>query len=230
MQEVKSFLFQGYSKHDCELIALQRIPAELRVIESELLHKKWFDYRQWHPVQATQLYAETYAATVRRHYAQTKDIEGAEDLQVLDHPDIFQSRHMTSAWKARQGADIVGVKYSFAIDFIMKRAFERHWKVFPQLNQCYGSELLLDMRDAWEVHCAASLQLAVDPIATKQDVFGSDDYRAWIIRQIRNRQHPEFSLSQVMQKGHLPEILAGQEFDQATFRKAKALIENISHP
>src|SRR5260370_40528478 len=84
---------------DCEMLALSRVAAPLRVAESLLFTRKWHDYRSLHPVQATYLFAEQYRLAVRRAYAKQKDIRTLDKVKWVDVEGLFVSREFTAGWR-----------------------------------------------------------------------------------------------------------------------------------
>jgi hypothetical protein len=175
---------------DCEMLALSRIDQSLRVAESLLYTRKWFDTRHLHPVQATYLFADEYRQAVRRAYAFQKDVRTLDTVKGFDVEGLFESRELTAMWRARQAYDAVGCRYSFALDAIMKRFCDRGWKVFPRPNQLYAEEIVLDVRDAWNRECKAITQLAKHDRFRSENYAGHPDqiaYQAWQIAQVNSR-------------------------------------------
>lgn len=213
---------------DCEMLALSRIAAPLRVAESLLFTKKWFDQRHLHPVQATYLFAHEYAQAVRRAYGRQKDIRKLDEVKGFDVESLFESRELTAMWRARQAFDAIGCRYDYGLDFIMKRFCERGWRVFPRPNQLYAEEIILDVRDAWRAECKAVMQLAKHERFRTQNFAGHPDqmaYQAWQIGQVKTRGgNRAMLLARLLQEHALTEHAVAEAFGDAVLAQAKRFV------
>lgn len=201
MSEAFQYLGSSLTHDDYEMLALARIPEPLRREEPALFKTKWFDYRHLHPVSATYMYAARYVEAVRDIYAQTRDRDEAATIQPFEVEDIFYSRELTSVWRARQALDRLGIRYEFALRFAMTRFANRGWSYFPRPNQLYTEELMLDTRDAWNLACSHTLQIAKHPRFTAPYYTGHPDqiaYQEWLVEQVRKREHPHRALSRLL--------------------------------
>lgn len=213
---------------DCEMLALSRIAAPLRVAESLLFTRKWFDLRSLHPVQATFLFAEQYRLAVRRAYAKQKDIRTLDGVKGFDVEGLFSSRELTAVWRARQAFDAIGCRYEYGLDNIMNRFLERGWRVFPRPNQLYAEEVILDVRDAWRRECKAVLQLAKHERFLTENYVGHPDqiaYQAWQIEQVRARGGNRAMLvARLLQEHALSEQVVTAAFGASVLAQAKRFI------
>ncbi|MEZ2310876.1 hypothetical protein AB6809_29950 [Paraburkholderia sp. RCC_158] len=213
---------------DCEMLALTRVDPALRVAESLLFTRKWFDYRGHHPVQATYLFAHEYAQAVRRAYAQQKDVRKIGDVKGFDVESLFESRELTAMWRARQAFDAIGCRYEYGLDFIMKRFCERGWRVFPRPNQLYAEEVILDVRDAWNAHCKAVMQLAKHERFLAPNFAGHPDqiaYQSWQIAQVKTRGgNRAMLIARLLQEHVLTEQAVAAEFGDSVLAQAKRFV------
>lgn len=229
--ESVKYLGSTLTADECERIALVRIPPVYREREARLFSTKWFDYRSLHPVKATYLLAHLYVEAVRDIHAKTKDYLEAKAItakDVLGHEDIFNPPATgmpidMAFWRARQEFDGVGVRYDFALRFIMNRAADRGWHVYPRPNQLYTQETVLDVRDAWERHRKAVMQTASDPRFELDRYVGHPDqvaYQDWLIEECKRRSSPSSALSFCIRKKHLNAELALPHFGELAVREA----------
>jgi hypothetical protein len=221
--------WRALTADDCEAIAFARIPVEYRRDEPQTMASRWFDYRRLHPVQATYLFAEHYVQAVRIIYAQTRDRKAAETVKVLAG-DPLDSRAALSFWLARQAYDRIGCRYLFGLRWTMTRKADRGWQYFPQANQLYGTELLLDLADHWKGECAASMQFATEPFFKSDAFIGHPDqlaYERWQLEQIRKRATPADAwrpLSRALgERALIVERIAGA-FSPSAINKALSIV------
>ncbi|WEU67311.1 hypothetical protein [Xanthomonas phage JGB6] len=110
----------------CEKFALESIAKDDIKLDVELLDKKYWDYKMWHPTKATMYFVHRYhtiaAAMVEREI-------GAKEASGYRHmASKYDLRTKTVAtkrafWKARQHADAIGCTYDVYI-----RAAIRHFR------------------------------------------------------------------------------------------------------
>jgi hypothetical protein len=210
------------------MLALTRVDPSLRVAESLLFSRKWFDQRHLHPVQATYCFAHEYAESIKRAYARQKDIRTLAGVQGFDVEKLYESRELTAMWRARQAFDAIGARYDFGLDFIMKRFCERGWRVFPRPNQLYAEEVILDVRDAWHRECKAKTQLARHPRFDARCYTGHPDqkaYQAWQVEQVKTRGgNRAMLLGRLLQENVLAESVVRAAFGEATLTQARKFV------
>lgn len=213
------------TKDDSWVIELSVIPPELREDEAELMQKRWFDYRDLLPAQATELFANTYVEIYRDMYGAFIDIRDAEEIKPLTGVDLFESPDLLPFWRARQAADSLGCKYDFYLRFAFKRFVERGWRYFPRPNQLYGEELVLDIADSWEEAKRCMLYLAKSYRFDPAGYFGHPDqdaYHAYLVEQIKAREHQHMLLARlVFKEGVLPLERAQNEFSADVLKRAQ---------
>jgi hypothetical protein len=213
---------------DCEILALTRVDPSLRAAESLLFGRKWFDYRVFHPVQATYLFAHEYAESTKRAYARQKDIRTVAGVQGFDVEKLFENRELSAMWRARQSFDAIGCRYDFAIDFIMRRFCERGWRVCPRPNQLYAEEVVLDVRDAWQRECKAKMQIAKQERFDARRYTGHPDqkaYQAWQVDQVKTRGgNRAMLLGRLLQENVLAEAVVSAAFGEATLLQARKFV------
>lgn len=217
----ETFTGSALNLPDCELLAFAKIPGEVRAVESELFGLKWFDYRHMHPTKATYQFAHAYSKIVRALFAEQKDRDKAEKVTAFFPTDIFKNRELLATTAARQAFDRLGVRYEFAINFILRRNVERGWRVFARPNQIYGEETLLDMLDAWKVERDARLQIPLNPRFKVENFTGHPDQFAWeqyAVKQIDTREHKDKAMGSLFNAGVLRLQAATVSFPAQTVR------------
>ncbi|GGG15383.1 hypothetical protein GCM10010924_50540 [Rhizobium wenxiniae] len=115
--------------------------------ESQLMMKRWFDYRFLSPVQATMTFAEHYIAGLRRYVSRNIDIALAEKVSVIKSGvPSTRAAWYTELWRARARTDEIFVPYDLLVDFSFDFASrrKRFWTMRP--GQLHASER---NREAW---------------------------------------------------------------------------------
>jgi hypothetical protein len=207
--------FEKLTPADCELLALARVGRPVRDRESALANLRWFDYRHLHPVQLTYLWAQTYEECAQRFVAQTKDRDAAPDIRAFNALDIFMSPEVTACWMARQGMDMVGCRYEFGIMYALRRFSDRGWRMFPRPNQLYGTEFLLDLKDAWKIECDASLQLPKHARFKRTNYRGDvdqDAFHDWLMGEVKRRKFPEKVLARLISEDLADATVSARHF------------------
>ena len=221
-----NYLGAALTWDDCEMLAIARISEPHRRGEPDLFQTKWFDYRAIHPVAATYMYADRYAAAVRDIYAQTRDVDDAETITPFEPDDVFNCRELLGFWLARQALDRIGVRYEFALRYAMNRFALRGWHYFPRPNQLYTEELLLDVKDAWNEECKNSLQIAKHERFQTANYIAHPDqiaYQTWIMSQVVTREHQHRPLSRLLSEKLVTDDVVKIVFGEKVLKKAVAL-------
>jgi hypothetical protein len=184
----------------CEIITLQCIDARLLRAEPALYERKWFDYRQLHPVQATYLmvhfynraYGDFLGVAVDRKRRFTAAIKGR---------DFMLARDRRSFWRLRQKIDELGIRYDFflrhAMNWLLANGWSKGCKQAPRPQHLLGDELIIDVANAWARECRASIQFCESPRFAADAWVGAPDqiaYERWLVDQISRRAHPKFGL------------------------------------
>lgn len=225
MKEPFTILGQEHGIEDCERLAMW-IRPESREDEADLYLTKWFDYRHFHPTQATYYFAHCYVQAVRRIYAKTRDVERAKTVEPFQNRDITQCPEFTACWLARKNFDRIGVRYDTALDFAFKRATDRGWGYFPRPNQLYGAELTADLTDYWQKLCTDVFQHGEHPRFLDENYCGHPDQDAhhqWLIAQVKRRAFPEGALGTLFAKKLLPQDIAAKAFTERVMKSARKI-------
>ncbi len=145
----------------CDEIALAHIDQRWLRGENELYRTKWLDYRFYHPLKATVLFAEAYVQAVKAAIKRRYSIYKGMNARVLKDPDLFANAPttVTGLWKARRLADQHGVPYDFWCRWAMNYAEARDWLYLPKPTQLYSVKPYFDddvsmvefIVDRWEV-------------------------------------------------------------------------------
>ncbi|EJK80897.1 hypothetical protein PMI03_04662 [Rhizobium sp. AP16] len=115
--------------------------------ESQLMMKRWFDYRFMSPLDATLLFGRHYIAGLRRHVRQHVDAERAERVSGIKNGlPTARAAWFTALWRARARTDAIFVPYDllidFAFDFSSRR--KRFWNMLPHQLHASGKNV-----EAW---------------------------------------------------------------------------------
>lgn len=217
---------------DYEALTLAKIPVEYRKLEPDLYGSKWFDYKPLHPAEATLLFVRLYEGAIRIAYGKYKDVEASARIKVLPYTDPFVSRDIVSFWTARQNYDRIGCRYEFGLRWTMDRFADRGWSFFPRPNQLYGSEMMLDLADAWRIECSAALQIAKLPFFRVENYTGHHDqdaYRQWLIGQVKARGNGEWrALSRLLSERVVDEAAITGHFTPYVIAKASNVAISMS--
>lgn len=131
---------------------LANIDPELLLLEPELFHTAWFDYRGLHPLRRTAMFARHYNQIVAETITKEVDYNtgkwagkkrGSFDL-LSAQPSI-----RTAFWRARQQAERIGCPYPIYIRAVIRHFRDRGWKHIPGPNQLFSEEALEVAANAW---------------------------------------------------------------------------------
>ena len=193
--------FHGSELHfiRCEMFALARIPDSMLKEEAELMQTKWFDYRRLHPTKATLLFIDAYNKAYKGFIRVAKDYGMAEGIKVYKGSplDMLMSKEGKSVWKARQAFDRLGIRYDFALRFIMNYCLERGWTKGPRPAHLTNEDMLVMLMLAWEEEQGRVIQRVCDPRYRVENFFGHSDqlaYEALIVSQIKLRRRRSAAL------------------------------------
>jgi hypothetical protein len=184
----------------CEIKAIEHIEGKLLKKEPELLGTKWFDYRRMHPTKATYLFAKCYDRAYKDFMILTLDhVRGQFMRPFKGGDDFMDAKERKALWQLRQTADMAGIRYEFFLRHAMNWKVAHNWHHAPRPSHINANEeLLVDVGLAWEEECRNSLQICKDERYLAQNWFGHADqiaYENFLIGQIRQRRHPQYSLS-----------------------------------
>lgn len=102
--------------------------------ESQLMMKRWFDYRFMSPLEATLLFGRHYTAGLRRHVRKNFDLELAQRVSgVRSGLPATRAQWFTRLWRARARTDEIFVPYDLLIDFAFEFSSnrKRFWTMLP---------------------------------------------------------------------------------------------------
>lgn len=178
----------------CEALAIANMPSDILVKESELMQTKWFDYRRLHPMHATLLFIHHYTKAYKGFIRIAKDYGMAEGIKPFKGTavDLLLSREGGTIWKARQTFDQIGIRYDFALRFIMTYRLEHGWLHAPRPAHLTDEDMLARMMLAWEDEQRRAVQLVRDPRYRVENFFGNSDqiaYETAVIAQIKQRRN-----------------------------------------
>lgn len=185
----------------CEIKAIQNIDAKILKKEPELLGTKWFDYRRMHPTKATYLFAKCYNRAYKDFMRLTFDHVRGQYMRPFrgTSDDFMDAKERKALWQLRQTADAVGIRYEFFLRHAMNWKVAHNWHHAPRPSHINANEeLLVDVGLAWEDECRNSLQICKDERYLAKNWFGHADqvaYENFLIGQIRQRIHKQYSLS-----------------------------------
>ncbi len=203
---------------ECDALALKFIPLKLLSEEAELNATKHWDYRFLHPSQATQLYAESYAAALKRAVSRRIDIWKGLNMKGLKSPIIFEldPRVVTGFWKGRQMADRIGCPYDFYCEHAMLFADKARMTYLPTSTNMYcrtvperlqGLPSLVDyIVERWVARIAHSNFYATHPAYLSDNFSGGQEqieYLNFLFDKINSSGLPEGVLLTAMEKGQI---------------------------
>lgn len=115
--------------------------------ESQLMMRRWFDYRFMSPVEATMTFGQHYIAGLRRYVSRNVDVGLAETVSgTKNGVPAARAFWFTALWRARARTDAIFVPYDLLVDFSFDFASrrKRFWTMLP--NQLHASKR---NGDAW---------------------------------------------------------------------------------
>jgi hypothetical protein len=138
------------ARNKVNIEAVMSLGADVVREERDLYTTKWFDYRFLSPTEATELFRIEYKKAFKLGWRTYQDRNEAEFKSGLfempnfrkpsDKDTIKLKREYTSLWRARQGADALGVPYDFlireTIDALMASG---RCQTMPRPNQIAGA-------------------------------------------------------------------------------------------
>jgi hypothetical protein len=221
-----------------EILTIQNIDRKLIKPEAALFGRKWFDYRQLHPAQATYLMVHHF----NRFYGEFVGKALNRDrrfIQAFKGKDFMLTRERLSFWRLRQKIDELGMRYDFFLRFAMDWYIARGWgKQAPNpprpAHVSTNDELIVDASNAWVRECRAKIQYAASPRFHVTNWCAAVDqcaYEAFLIEQIKQRPHPHFSLASALYSvGHLRIEAAVEHFEAQQLADAIDFCQSqISH-
>jgi len=207
-----------WSLLECDALALKFIPINLLQEEAELNETKFWDYRFMHPTQATQHYAECYAAALKRAVSRRTDLWVGLMMKGLKKPVIFElpARAITGFWRGRQMADRIGCPYDFYCEHAMQFADKARMTFLPSSSQMYtrtvperlkGLPSLVEyIVERWVARTSHSSFYATDDAYLAENyVEGQEQirYLNYLFSKIKGSSYPEGVLATILEKGQV---------------------------
>ena len=230
-----------WSPLECDALALKFIPINLLQEEAELNDTKFWDYRFMHPTQATQFYAECYAAALKRAVSRRTDLWAGIMMKGLKKPVIFElaSAAITGFWKGRQMADRIGCPYDFYCEHAMLFADKARMNFLPSSTKMYArtvperQEGRLSQVDyiveRWVARTSHSTFYATDAAYTSDSYIEGQEqnrYLNFLFTKIRASSCPAGVLSTILEKGQITReqvLFAFPKTGADLFRRAVSL-------
>jgi hypothetical protein len=185
------------SLHQCEVLAIARIPPKVLAGEARLYGCKWFDYRPLHPVLATYLMAAHFNRAIGRFMVAHLDSRRGHVCSFKGE-DVMAVREVKSYWQLRQKIDELGLPYDFFFGVALAWYGARGWTRPPRPGHISGdAELLLEAANAWERQARAVIPWAAHARYTAAQFAGAPDqlaYQEHLLARIMQKAQPQFAL------------------------------------
>ncbi|QIG51049.1 hypothetical protein G5V57_26970 [Nordella sp. HKS 07] len=173
------------------------IRRELLENEKELVPLKWFDYRFDTPLDATVKFAEAYALVYKDKWAESFDRDEAKRKRAIVAGGITNNRReLSSFWRVRQIADLIGVQYDSFVRAAMTWHLRSQWKRLPRPNQLVcevkGQSVVEHVRASWAAS-GESFRYSRLPQYREENFVGLPAqlaHREHVIQQINDRVRP----------------------------------------
>lgn len=184
--------------------------------ESQLMMRRWFDYRFMSPVEATMIFGQHYVAGLRRYVRRNFDVGLAEKVSVIKGAiPAARAPWYTELWRARARTDEMFVPYDLLVDFSFDFASrrKRYWTMRP--GQLHASK---KNGEAWRAlfdeHVEDVLPLRMKSVAEiphyrAENYIGlppQEHFRELMISEMRHEHRPlvDQIVDRVFVKRHLP--------------------------
>ena len=197
-----SFCGSDLSTQDYDILTIQHIPAKLRKKEQELARMRWFDCRKMHPMLATYYFMECYKTAYQEFTRVAINADTAPYVKPIKGNDFLNAREKLSFWRLRQLVDELGIRYDFFLSEAMRWYTEecfRSESLYPPRpgHMATNADMLASVVIAWEEELNVRMQFPQDECYKIKNFTGSVDqldYEEFVMKQIMNRQHKQFSL------------------------------------
>ncbi|RWI35443.1 hypothetical protein [Mesorhizobium sp.] len=200
--------------------------------EMDLFGKKWFDYRQLTPMQATRVYIDQYGEIYRRHFAANYDRERAAYVKPITVDGIMAGlkqnskkarRAFVGCWRGRQIADFLCMPYEIYIDLAFKARLD-YWQQghLPLPVHLYGQMVVEKIVDRWQELQASRLFTSDNPAYLVHNYAGighQDDYHEWLFSQAAMRSNPPATIARFVNDNQLPFDKVAARFDEDTLER-----------
>lgn len=205
--------------------------------ENRLMFTKWFDYRFWHPVEATRHYAAKYLQIHREFYLEFVDQhykppKWARCLDVFNISYDGENSIIRSLWKGRRIADALCMPYGSYIRRAMRYRGDLWAQIYvPQPKHLYADWIVENVENDWHASRVATIPFAESEYYSADQ---SDDnpmvaaYRDYLVDCAQRRAHPDRALALMVKSGRLTREQALKRLHAERTRQfddAAALIE-----
>lgn len=215
-----NFLYQQWTPEECDALAVRFIPVKLLAEEAELNQTKFWDYRFMHPSQATQAFAEAYAAALKRAVSRRTDLWVGLNMRGLKKGCIFEldARAITGFWKGRQMADRIGCPYDFYCEHAMQFADKARMTFLPSSSQLYTQTIPEHLQhsglpsmveyivERWVHRTSHSNFYASHPAYLSENFNGGQEqilYLNYLFSKIKGSNLPEGVLCTLLERGQV---------------------------
>jgi hypothetical protein len=191
-----------------DIFALTHIDPEVLAVELECFSLKWFDYRHLHPAQATQYFGRIFNKI--RAEVHGREIDESESKWMARYAHSFRldtqsPRNIKGFWRARQVADLIGMKYEVfcraAINYLRS---QRSWSRIPSPSQLYSKEVTQACVTAWEHELKAQIMHPRSKLLmADSEAWFKPEFDQWYIKQIRERSNWRELLANAVREGIL---------------------------
>jgi hypothetical protein len=187
--------------------ALTHIDPDLLTLEERCYQSKWFDYRHLHPTLATVHFARTYHQIVAEYMEREVDYKKGEAYRRrMGNFDVrtAKPRTISNYWRARQQADLLGMKYDIFIRSIFRALRDRGWKRIPNANHLYSRESLGFALAGWERELEGSVMWPRSSLLNAgSDAWFKESYDAWLVAQLLKRPNFKYLIEKAVKDGVL---------------------------
>lgn len=197
------FLYCNLRFEHYEILTISNIKRADLKIETELMSKKWFDYRIMHPLMATYYFFHLYTEAYKNFWRQNINYEQADFVKPMrkyvDFLDSTQERN--TIWRLRQMVDARGMRYEFFFTSAMKHLHKMifNGRIMPPRPSMLKSEELFEKVYAdWLAISESVTQYACSPyfnVANYSNSVVQRDYEDYLIKQIKSKRLPQYALS-----------------------------------
>jgi len=201
-----------------------------RVLERQLDHTKWFDYRFITPWKATQLFRHSYQYDYHRQFQRGVKMVAVESAASAIPLPRIPVRELTSFWKVRQFADQLGVPYDIFLTAAFSALLSDSRPRKPRVNQFLAVESRSKIADCvkkyWDECRQAQLRFSRLP-AYREESFrkrpAQISHREWVLGEVRAKLNAKILGDSCFVNRILPEDTATLAFGKKECRSSLLL-------
>lgn len=217
--------------------------------ENELQQMCWFDYRFFHPMKRTYIFAHYFIENFKSIYRERIDYNATEihgtsrPKDPLDvRPAVGKVKKLTAPtylWQARRCADFLGIPYDIyclhaclqamrikgndiAIGY--SKSDQSHSKLLLSPSNLYDDQVVDVVKTSWVENQTQFTRQAIDEFYDQKDFSHSyqRDYEKHLLKYTALKRNPELSLARLIyQKGYIREKVAEKIFDPYVMKLSK---------